>query len=80
MSACGMPVERQADRLRLELEARGVTGVAVDCPDLTELDEAERDAALDAIVEGRPSPYVLVAGRIVATGSVEIGPVLAALE
>ncbi len=48
-------------------------------PDLYDLDGADRDAALDAIVAGAPSPFVLVGGRLVCTGSIEVDAVLGAL-
>ncbi len=80
LSACGMPVERQAELLEAALRERGIAGIAVDAPDLYDLEGDERDAALDAIVEGRPSPYVLVGGRLVSSGAIEMDSVFDAVS
>jgi len=74
-----MPVAQQIERLKRELEQRGLAGVVVLEADLYELAGAERDAALDALVEGKPSPYVLVDGRLACAGSVNLDEVLAVL-
>ena len=74
-----MPIGLQAERLEQQLRSRGLTRFSVSTPDLYDLDGADRDVALDAIVEGRPSPYVLIGGRLVCSGAVEIDAVLEAL-
>ncbi len=74
-----MPVSVQIDRLRRELAGRSAAGVQVVETDLYALEGPDRDAALDAVVDGEPSPFVLMAGKVVCTGAVEIDAVLAAL-
>jgi len=74
-----MPVVRQIERLISELDRRGTTGVIVLNPDLYALQGADREAALDALVAGKRSPYVLLDGTLVCTGSVEVDAVLGAL-
>jgi len=78
-ASCGMPVSVQVNRLRHELAIRFADGCQVIDTDLYSLEGAERDAALDAVVAGEPSPFVLVGGRLVCTGVVEIDAVIAAL-
>jgi hypothetical protein len=75
-----MPIALQAERLEQQLRSRGVTRFAVSTPDLYDLDGADRDVALDAIVEGRPSPYVIIEGRLVCSGAVRFDEVLAAVS
>lgn len=77
--ACGMPVEHQVGRLERALVSRGRDRVRVAVTDLLDLPEVERHAALDAMVADEPSPYVLIGGRMVCTGSVDVEAVLAAL-
>ena len=79
-AACAMPVSVQIDRLRRELASRFEGGFRVLSTDLYSLEGAERDAALDAVVAGEPSPFVLMDGRMVCVGAVEIDAVLAALS
>lgn len=79
-SVCGMPVERQIERLESALAACGRDRVRIALTDLLDLAEAERHAALDAMVADEPSPYVIVGGRVVCTGSVDVEAVLASLE
>ena len=74
-----MPVSVQVDRLRRELAARFDGRYRVLDTDLYSLEGAERDAALDAVVAGEPSPFVLLDGRLVCTGAVELEAVLVAL-
>ena len=78
-SSCGMPVSLQIERLRRELAGRFGDGFLVLSTDLYSLEGVERDAALDAMVAGAPSPFVLVRGRLVCTGAVEVPAVLDAL-
>lgn len=78
-SACGLPVSAQTERLKRELAARWGDSVSVLSADLYGLEGAERDAVLDAMVAGDPSPFVLVDGRLVCSGAVELPAVLAAL-
>ena len=66
-----MPVSTQIDRLRHELAGHGVEGVSVLDTDLYSLVGVERDAALDAVVAGEPSPFVFVNGRLVCTGGID---------
>jgi hypothetical protein len=44
--------------------------------DLLSLQGEERAAALDAIVRGEPSPYVLCDGRLVSSGALDARAVL----
>jgi hypothetical protein len=74
-----MPVSLQIERLERELVERLGSGVSVVNIDLYDLAGAERDAALDAVVAGEPSPYVLMDGRLLCTGAVEVPAVLEAL-
>ena len=78
-SACGMPIAVQIERLRRELSARLGDGFSVQSTDLYSLEGSERDAALDAVGAGTPSPFVIVEGRIVCTGAVDTSTVLGAL-
>lgn len=77
--SCGMPVSLQIERLRRELEAQLGGGFRILTADLYSLEGAERDAALDAVVAGDPSPFVLVHGKLACTGAVEVHAVLEAL-
>jgi len=84
-AACGMPVSLQVERLKRALAARasdaGSDGtVTVLEAELYALTGADRDAALDALVAGEPSPYVLLAGRLVCAGAVDSAAVLGALR
>jgi len=79
VSACGMPVSRQIERLERALGERVGAGCSVINVDLTGLDDDERNAVLDAIVVGESSPYVVLGGRLVCTGGVSVGAVLEAL-
>ena len=47
--------------------------------DLYSLVDADRDAALDAVVAGLESPFVLVDGELVCSGVIDPGAVLDAL-
>ncbi len=76
---CGMPVSLQIERLKRQLGDRLGNGFAVVSTDLYGLEGAERDAALDALVDGEPSPFVLLNGRLVCTGAVNLDAVLGAL-
>lgn len=76
---CGMPVSVQIERLRRELGSRFGDRCQVLDTDFYSLEGSERDAALDAVVLGEPSPFVLMDDRLVCTGAVQIDAVLAAL-
>jgi len=78
-SACGLPVSAQIDRLKHALTSGSGDAVSVLAVDLYSLTGADRHAALDAVVAGEPSPFVLLDGRLVCTGGVDIPAVLAAL-
>ena len=79
-SACGLPVSAQVERLKRALATRaGDVGVSVLSVDLFSLVGRERDAALDAVVAGEPSPFVLFDGRLICAGAVDLPVVLAAL-
>jgi hypothetical protein len=78
-SACGMPVSVQIARLERELASAVGGGFVVENTDLYSLEGSERDAALDAVVAGEPSPFVLMSGRLVCTGAVDVVAVLEAL-
>ena len=74
-----MPVSFQVDRLRNALAERFGDGYSVLAVDLYSLEGADRDAALDALGAGEPSPFVLIDGRLVGAGEVEVAAVLEAL-
>lgn len=74
-----MPVSLQIERLRRELANRLGDGFLVLSTDLHGLEGADREAALDAMVAGAPSPFVLVQGQLVCTGAVEVPAILDAL-
>ena len=78
-SACGMPVPFQIERLRAALVSRFGPGFEVVDFDLYALEGTERDAALDAVVAGEPSPFVLARGSLICTGEVEVATVIDAL-
>lgn len=78
-SSCGMPVSLQVQRLRLDLARRVGDAVSVLEVDLYALTGADRDAALDALVAGAPSPYVLIGGRLVCTGAIDLEAIRAVL-
>ena len=78
-TACGFPVSLQIENLQREISARLGDGFEVQEVDLYSLEGVERDAALDAVVAGEPSPFVLVNGQLVCTGTVDRSAVLAAL-
>jgi len=79
-AACGLPVSAQVARLKVQLADRDLGAASVDEVDLYSLREADRDAALDALVAGEPSPFVLIDGRLVCSGSIVLADVVAALD
>jgi len=78
-SACGVPVSLQVERLTRGLATHIGSGFSVLEVDLYSLEGVDRDAALDAVVAGTPSPLVLIDGRLVCSGAVELSAVLDAL-
>jgi hypothetical protein len=78
-SACGMPVSFQVERLKRDLREHLDNAASVLEVDLYTLEDADRDAALDAIVAGKPSPYVLVDGLLVCVGVIDSAAVLSSL-
>jgi hypothetical protein len=74
-----MPVPVQIENLRREIAARLGGGCCVVSTDLYGLQGAARHAALDAVVAGAPSPFVLIEGELVCTGAVEVGVIMDAL-
>jgi hypothetical protein len=74
-----MPVSLQVERLRRDLAERGSAPVSVLEVDLYSLTGADRDAALDAVVSDTASPYVLIDGRLICSGSIDAEAVFAAL-
>jgi hypothetical protein len=72
-------VSAQIERLKRTLRTEVGDDFTLESVDLLELDTGEREAALDAIVAGTPSPFVFVGGRMVCSGAVEAPAVLAAL-
>ncbi|MDR3686783.1 MAG: hypothetical protein P4L93_07510 [Coriobacteriia bacterium] len=78
-ATCGLPVSAQVARLKHQLADSGLGAISVEEMDLYSLTGPDRDAALDAIVGGEPSPLVLVRGRLVCSGSILLSVVLAAL-
>ena len=79
LSSCGMPLSLQLERLRRDLAGRTSDAVSVCEVDLYSLTGADRDAALDAVVAGIPSPYVLISGRLVCAGAIDSVAILGAL-
>jgi len=71
-----MPVSMQIENLRRELTSRLGEGYCVEDTDLYSLQGVERDAALDAVVAGEPSPFVLIDGELVCMGAVEVDAVV----
>lgn len=80
LSACGMPVSLQVERLQRHLADRGHADVSVLLVDLYALTGADRDTALDAIVADVASPYVLFDGRLVCAGSIDSEAILGVLD
>jgi hypothetical protein len=78
-SACGLPVATQIERLRVALAAKGPGAPAVELTDLMDLSDLDRTVALDAMCAAEPSPIVVLEGRLVCTGSVDIPAVLGVL-
>ncbi|MDO8963850.1 MAG: hypothetical protein Q7W30_05080 [Coriobacteriia bacterium] len=78
-AACGMPVPVQIENLRREIASRFGAGYSVVSTDLYGLQGAARHNALDAVVAGAPSPFVLIEGELVCTGVVEVGVIMDAL-
>jgi hypothetical protein len=78
-TSCAMPVSAQVEALRRALVVRDGMTVTVESVDLTGLDERERGPVLDAMVAGEASPFVVVAGRLICSGGVDIACVLAAV-
>jgi len=78
-SSCGMPLSLQVERLGRDLAEQIGDGVSVREVDLYSLTGADRDAALDAVVAGIPSPYVLIDGRLVCAGAIDSAAILGAL-
>jgi hypothetical protein len=74
-----MPVALQIERLERKLASCGTQDVVVLNTDLYSLEGAERHVALDAVVAGEPSPLVLMDGRLLCNGSVDVDAVLGAL-
>lgn len=74
-----MPLTTQVGRLERALAAVPRDDVRVVVTDLTGLDGPDLQAALDGLASGETSPFVLIGGRLVCTGSVDVEAVLAAL-
>jgi hypothetical protein len=79
-SACGMPVSLQVERLKRDLAAHAGDALSVREVDLYSLEGADRDAALDAVVAGEPSPFVLIDGRLVCAGAIDSEAILDSLK
>jgi len=79
LSLCGVPLSLQVERLRRYVAEHIGDAVSVCEVDLYSLTGADRDAALDAVVAGTPSPYVLIGGRLVCSGAIDSAAILAAL-
>ena len=77
-STCGMPVSMQIENLRRDIASR-MSGYTVELTDLYSLQGADRDVALDAVVAGEPSPFVLVDGELVSTGAIRAEQIVDAL-
>ena len=78
-SDCGLPLSAQVGRLSRELAGRFGDGCRVDTVDLYSLEGSERDEALDAVVAGEPSPFVLSNGHLVCTGGLDIDVIVASV-
>lgn len=76
---CGTPVSLQVAHLKRQLADHLKFDFSVVSADLNGLDDSERTAAIDAVVAGEPSPFVLVDGRVVCAGSIEVPAILEAL-
>ena len=78
--ACGLPLAAQAERLAERLRPHIGDGFTVHITDLYDLEGADKDAALDAIGAGLPSPFVLVEGKLASAGSLDAEAILTALS
>jgi hypothetical protein len=74
-----MPLSVQIARLERAIAERFDESFTVAEVDLYSLEGDDRMAALDAVVTGDPSPLVIVGGRLVCTGSVDVEAILGAL-
>lgn len=77
---CGVPLATQAAQLAAQLEPHLGESFSVHITDLYDLAGADKDAALDAIGVGSPSPFVLVDGVLVSAGSLDAEAVLRVLK
>jgi len=75
-----MPVSLQIERLERELKRDGGGNASVLLVDFDDLEGSERDAAFDAVVTGAPSPFVIVDGRLVCSGAIDIPAIIATLD
>jgi hypothetical protein len=76
---CGSPISLQVERLKKQLADHFGYGFSVVSTDLYGLEDGERNVAIDAVVAGKQSPFVLVGDQLVCAGSVELPAILEAL-
>jgi hypothetical protein len=75
-----MPISMQIDRMNREVVSRLGAGFAVISTDLYSLEGTERDEAIDAVVAGEESPFVLIDGHLACTGGLDLDAILGALQ
>jgi len=78
-SACTLPVSVQIANARHHLAGLLGEGFEIRVVDLYSLEGVDRDVALDAVVAGEPSPFVLANGRLVCSGAVDGAAIAKAL-
>lgn len=74
--SCGMPVSVQAERLREALAACGHSALCVEEVDLYGLVGNDLMVATSAVVDGVLSPFVILDGAMLCSGSVDTDEVL----
>lgn len=78
-SDCGLPVAAQVARLDRFLTETFGGRFEITTVDLYSLEGVARDEALDAVVAGKPSPFVLLDEHVVCSGAVDPDAVMAAI-
>lgn len=73
------PLQSLLQVLEARLGQRVGRDVSIEEGDLYSLVGPERDAAIDALVAGLDTPLLMVAGRVVCAGGLDVGKVVDAL-
>ena len=69
------PLQSLLQVLEARLGQRVGRDVSIEEADLYSLVGSERDAAIDALVAGLDTPLLMVAGRVVCAGDLDVGKV-----